>query len=190
MCSDIKVSVEWSEFNFSLSLFFSARYVSQRCPHETAQEWTQWSNPWTQFLRIRKSGFRGHRALLTHLRNLLIKWRGCILRTMLALTLIRAPPLAKSLLKFGGTPAPARWVRSSHWLTGEQSKWDNVQGASRWLYQRLIMHSLLRWFSVFWKRVCRHAQVPTTYTNSWFTGTQQASEKWLNLFLGKIFFSP
>ena len=64
------------------------------------------------------------------------------------------------------------------------------QGASRWLYQRLIMHSLLRWFSVFWKRVCRHAQVPTTYTNSWFTGTQQASEKWLNLFLGKIFFSP
>ena len=85
-------------------------------------------------------------------------------------------------------------VSAVFWLTNgwaeQVSLWHAVQGDSRWLYQCIIMHSLLRWFNIFWKRVCRHAQVPTTYTNSWFTGTQQANEKWLNLFLEKLFFFP
>ena len=68
LCRIVPAALPWRKKTPPL-----VRHVSQRWPHGTAQEWTQWSNPWTQFLRIRKSGFRGHRALLTRLKNSLIK---------------------------------------------------------------------------------------------------------------------
>lgn len=85
---------------------FLFRYVSQRCLHGTAREWIQWSNLWIQFLRIKKFGFRGHRVVLIHLRSQLIKWRGFIRRTTLALT-SKLHLQGRNHRKSGGTPAPA-----------------------------------------------------------------------------------
>lgn len=79
-------SIQTQPVEINECCFFPFRYVSQRCLHGTAREWIQWSNLWIQFLRIRKSESRGRRVASIPLRNQLIKWRGFIQRTTLALT--------------------------------------------------------------------------------------------------------
>lgn len=154
---------------------------TRNCP-----EWTQWSNPWfipeDKKVRVQRTPehFDPFEKPANQVKRVHSENNACI-------NFNKSSSAGKSLLKFGGTPAgsvSAIFSLTSRWA--EQV--GQCAGASRWLYQCLIMHSLLRWFSIFWKESVQACASANYIYSSWFTGTQQASEKWLNLFWGKVFF--